>query len=77
MITAMKKMRLRDFWDNCTTGRKNKILREVSEKCQNSTETVRTWMLGTRNPKGLNRTALFSYIRDNFDVEIIDEGGAQ
>lgn len=34
-------------------------------------------MLETRNPKGLNREALFSYIRDNFQVEIIEEGGAE
>lgn len=72
----MKKMKLREFWDDCTTGRKNRILLEVSEKCQNSIETVRSWMLETRNPKGLNREALFSYIRDNFQVEIIEEGGA-
>lgn len=73
----MKKMKLREFWDDCSTGRKNRILLEVSEKCRNSIETVRSWMLETRNPKGLNREALFSYIKDNFQVEIIEEGGGK
>lgn len=73
----MKKMKLREFWDTCSTSSKNKILLEVSEKCQNSIETVRSWMLGTRNPKGLYRDTLFAYLKDNFQVKIIEEGGLQ
>ena len=73
----MEKMKLREFWDASDTARKNKILMEVSEKCQNSVQTVLAWMLGTRNPKGLNREALFSYIRDNYQIVIIEEGGKQ
>lgn len=73
----MKKMKLREFWEAADTARKNKILIEVSGKCQNSVQTVLAWMLGTRNPKGLNREALFAYFKENFQVEIIEEGGKQ
>ena len=73
----MKKMKLREFWNDCPTGRKNRILLEVSEKCKNSIETVRSWMLETRSPKGLYREVLITYLKDNFQVEIIEEGGRQ
>ncbi|MBQ8958117.1 MAG: hypothetical protein IJ057_06400 [Bacteroidales bacterium] len=47
----------------------------MSEMCKNSIETVRSWMLQTRNPKGLYRDVLFTYLKDNFQVEITKEGG--
>ena len=68
----MEKMKLREFWDACGTGRRNRILLEVSEKCKNSINTVRSWMLEYRKPKGLDREALFFYIKDNFQVEITE-----
>lgn len=74
MVAAIKKMKLREFWEDCTVEKRNKILMGVSEKCQNSIQTVRTWMLGYRNPKFLDRKALYSFIKDNFQVEIIEEG---
>lgn len=73
----MEKMKLREFWEACGTGRRNRILIEVSEICKNSINTVRAWMLGYRSPKGLDREALLSYLKDNFQVEIIEEGGGQ
>jgi len=73
IITAMKKMRLREFWESCDIKKRNKILLEMSEKCQNSIQTIRAWMLGYRYPKGLDREALFDYIKKNFKVEIFTE----
>lgn len=73
----MKKMKLREFWKTQKTPTKNKILIEMSEKCKNSIETIRSWMLETRSPKGLYREVLFTYLKDNFQVEIIEEGGGK
>lgn len=71
----MQKMRLKEFWDAQETQAKNKILLEVSAICHNSIDTVRSWMLGYRNAKGLDREALMLYLKENFQVEIIEEGG--
>lgn len=68
----MKKMKLREFWEAQTVESRNKILIEMAEKCRNSIQTVRAWMLEYRNPKGLDREALFEYIKDNFQVEITE-----
>lgn len=34
-------------------------------------------MLEYRKPQGLYRDALAEYLKDNFQVEIIEEGGAE
>lgn len=68
----MKKMKLREFWEAQTVESRNKILIEMAEKCRNSIQTVRAWMLEYRNPKGLDREALFEYLKDNFQVEITE-----
>ena len=71
----MQKKSLKEFWKEADTATRNKILLEVSEMCKNSIETVRSWMLQTRSPKGLYHDVLFTYLKDNFQVEIIEEGG--
>lgn len=71
----MQKKSLKEFWNEADTATRNKILLEMSEMCKNSIETVRSWMLQTRNPKGLYRDVLFTYLKDNFQVEITKEGG--
>lgn len=71
----MEKMKLKEFWESQQSADRNKILMEMAEKCQNSIETVRSWMLGYRNPKGLYKEILFAYIRDNYQIEIIEEKG--
>ena len=71
----MGKMKLKEFWESQQSADRNKILMEMAEKCHNSIETVRSWMLGYRNPKGLYKEILFAYIRENFQTEIIEEGG--
>ena len=68
----MKKMKLREFWEAQTVECRNKILIEMAEKCHNSIQTVRAWMLEYRNPKGLDKEALHSYLKDNFQVEITE-----
>ena len=68
----MKKMKLREFWEAQTVENRNKILIEMAEKCRNSIQTVRAWMLEYRNPRGLDREALFEYLKDNFQVEITE-----
>ena len=71
----MQKKSLKEFWKEADTATRNKILLEVSEMCKNSIETVRSWMLQTRSPKVLYHDVLFTYLKDNFQVEIIEEGG--
>ena len=66
----MKKMKLREFWEAQTVENRNKILIEMAEKCRNSIQTVRAWMLEYRNPKGLDREALFEYLKDNYHHQV-------
>ena len=71
----MKKVKLREFWESLPVSTRNKILLEVADRCHNSIQTVRAWMLEYRKPQGLYRDALATYLKDNFQVEIIEEGG--
>lgn len=71
----MKKVKLREFWESQEVAVKNKILLEVADKCHNSFQTVRAWMLEYRKPQGLYREVLFEYLKENFQVEIIEKGG--
>jgi len=73
----MEKMNLRAFWESQPVATRNKILLEVADKCHNSIQTVRAWMLEYRKPQGLYRDALAEYLRENFQVEIIEEGGGK
>lgn len=70
----LKKVKLREFWESQEVAVRNKILIEMAEKCHNSIQTIRAWMLEYRNPKGLYKEVLFAYLKDNFQVEIIEEG---
>lgn len=74
---TMKKMTLREFWQESGSGVKKNTLASVATKCQVSIDTVKAWMLGYRSPKGLNRDALLNFIKDNFNVEIIEKGGVR
>ncbi len=69
----MKKMKLREFWDSRDKASTNKILSEVAEICGKSIQTIQAWMLGYRNPDKLERKALTDYLRETFQVEIIEE----
>lgn len=71
----MEKMKLKEFWLTRNGREKTFILTKAAEKCQVSIDTVKAWMLGYRSPKGLNRDALLGFIKENFNVEIIEEGG--
>lgn len=73
----MKKMKLREFWDSRDRSKTNKILTEIAEICGKSIQTIQSWMLGYRKPDKLESEAMITYIRDNFQVEIIEEGGGQ
>ena len=71
-LKAMKKVKLRAFWESQPVATRNKILLEVADKCHNSIQTVRAWMLEYRKPQGLYRDALAEYLKDNFQVEITE-----
>lgn len=73
----MEKMKLKEFWQSTDGCGKIFILTKAAEKCQVSIDTVKAWMLGYRSPKRLNRETIFNLIKDNFNVEIIEEGGAR
>lgn len=69
----MKKMKLREFWDSRDKALTNKILSDAAEICGKSIQTIQAWMLGYRNPDKLERKALTDYLRETFQVEIIEE----
>ena len=52
---------------------KDKLRIAVGEKCGKSVDTVQAWMLDYRKPSRLEAEALHAYIKDNFQVEIIEE----
>lgn len=73
----MEKMTLREFWQTRNGREKTFILLNAAGECYVSIDTVKAWMLGYRNPKGLNRDALLGFIKKNFNVEIIEKGGEE
>ena len=73
----MEKMTLRQFWKSIGTSQKDKIRISMAEKTGKSIDTVQAWMLGYRKPSRLEAAALYAYLKDNFQVEIIEEGGGQ
>lgn len=71
----MQKMTLKQFWKSIDTKNKDKVRIEMSQKCGKSIDTIQAWMLDYRKPSRLELEALENYIHDNFQVEIIEEGG--
>lgn len=71
----MEKMTLRQFWKSIGTSQKDKIRISMAEKTGKSIDTVQAWMLDYRKPSLLEAKALHAFIKDNFQVEIIEEGG--
>ena len=69
----MKKRKLREFWESRDKALTNKILSDLAEICGKSIQTIQAWMLGYRKPDKLESAALAGYIKDNFQVEIIEE----
>lgn len=73
----MERMTLKQFWKSIDTDNKNMVRFELSNTCGKSIDTIQAWMLGYRKPSKLELEALKNYIRDNYQVEIIEEGGKQ
>ena len=73
----MQKQTLKQFWKSIDTAKKDKLRIDMAGKCGKSIDTVQAWMLGYRKPSRLEAEALHDYIKDNFQVEIIEEGGAE
>jgi hypothetical protein len=73
----MQKMTLKQFWKSIGTPEKDKLRISMAEKTGKSTDTIKAWMLDYRKPSRLETEALHAYIKDNFNVEIIEEGGAK
>lgn len=73
----MEKITLKQFWKSIDTTQKEKLRIAMAEKCGKSIDTVQAWMLGYRKPSRLEAEALHAYIKDNFQVEIIETGGNQ
>ncbi len=71
----MEKITLKQFWKSIDTTQKDKLRIAMAEKTGKSIDTVQAWMLGYRKPSRLEAEALHAYIKDNFQVEIIEEGG--
>ncbi len=70
----MRKMNMKDFWKSLDTAQKVQLRIDVAKKSGKSIDTVLQWMLGYRSPSKLEKEALLKYIKDNFDVEIVEEG---
>ena len=73
----MQKMTLRQFWKSIDTSQKDKLRISMAGKTGKSVDTVQAWMLDYRKPSRLEAEALHAYIKENFKVEIIEEGGAE
>lgn len=73
----MEKMTLKQFWMSIDTTQKGKMRIAMAEKCGKSLDTVQAWMLGYRKPSRLEEEVLHQYIKDNFNVAIIEKGGNQ
>lgn len=73
----MEKMKLKEFWQTRNGREKTFIFLKAADECYVSIDTVKAWMLGYRKPTGLKRDALLNFIKDNFNVEIIEEGGTR
>lgn len=73
----MEKITLKQFWKSIDTTQKDKLRIAMAEKTGKSIDTVQAWMLEYRKPSRLEAEALHAYIKDNFQVEIIEEGGAK
>lgn len=73
----MQKMTPKQFWKSIDTSQKDKLRILMAEKTGKSVDTVQAWMLEYRKPSRLELEALHAYIKDNFQVEIIEEGGNQ
>lgn len=73
----MEKMTLNEFWRSIDTEKKDRLRIVMSEKCGKSTDTIKAWMLDYRKPSRLEAEALRAYLKDNFQVEIIEEGGGK
>lgn len=73
----MQKMTLNGFWKSIDTAKKDRLRIDIGAKCGKSIDTVQAWMLDYRKPSRLEAEALYDYIKTNFQVEIIEEGGAE
>lgn len=71
----MKRMNLNDFWKSRDKASTNTILIEIADICGKSIQTIQAWMLGYRKPNKLEATAISNYLKEKYQVEIIEEGG--
>ena len=71
----MQKKTLKELWKSISTTEKDTLRIKVASECGKSIDTVQAWMLDYRKPSRLEAEALHAYIKDNFQVEIIEEGG--
>ena len=69
----MKKMNMKDFWKSLETAQKIQLRIDIAKKSGKSIDTVLQWMLGYRTPSKLEHEALIKYIKENFNIEIVEE----
>lgn len=73
----MKRMNLIDFWKSRDKASTNTILIEIADICGKSIQTIQAWMLGYRKPDKLQAAAVSNYLKEKYQVEIIEEGGEE
>lgn len=73
IFIAMKKMKLREFWASRDKASSTKILTDLAEICGKSIQTIQAWMLDYRKPDKLETAAVVSYLKENYQVEIVED----
>lgn len=64
---------MKDFWKSLETAQKIQLRIDIAKKSGKSIDTVLQWMLGYRTPSKLEHEALIKYIKENFNIEIVEE----
>lgn len=69
---------LKEFFGELSEKSKRQVIIDLQSKLRRPYSTVYCWMTGKRNIASPTEADIVcNYIRDNYQVEIIEEGGAK
>lgn len=68
----MQTTTLKQLWKSLTPDQRDTLRADVGRKCGKSIDTVYAWMIEYRAPSKLEKEALLAYIKENYNVEIVE-----
>lgn len=68
----MRTLTLKQLWKSLDIKQRDELRAAVSKKCGKSFDTVYAWMIEYRVPPKLDKEVLIDYIKENYNVEIIE-----